>query len=70
MSNVVPATAACPRCNGTGFYSYDENHIKPCEVCCRHDRGWFPLTEAHGRPGMHACGAGCGAILEQLGRDA
>ena len=55
--------APCPKCDGTGWYSYDHNHSKPCEVCCKHDQGWWPLTEAHGKPGHWACLAGCGTTL-------
>lgn len=38
----------CPKCTGTGWYSYDHNHGKPCEVCCTHPEGWWKLTEHHG----------------------
>lgn len=26
----------CEKCHGRGSYMYDENHAKPCEVCCTH----------------------------------
>jgi hypothetical protein len=50
----------CPKCRGSGWYAYDENHGKPCELCCSHDQGWWPLTELHGKPGHWACLSGCG----------
>jgi hypothetical protein len=53
----------CEKCNGTGRYMYDENHIKPCEVCCTHPDGWWKL-ESHGEDnGKYACKKGCGTLV-------
>lgn len=54
----------CPKCNGTGWYSYDHNHGKPCEECCEHLGGWWPLGEGHRYgEGFEACKSpGCGAV--------
>lgn len=26
----------CEKCNGDGYYAYDEHHLKACEGCCKH----------------------------------
>lgn len=55
----------CKRCGGTGWYAYDDNHSKVCEVCCLHDQGWWPLDpELHGKAG-YACKRGCGEYKER-----
>lgn len=57
---------SCPKCNGTGSYSYDENHGKICEVCCPHDQGWWLLQEHYGNDnGKLCCLRGCGTVKEQ-----
>jgi hypothetical protein len=38
----------CPKCNNTGWYAYDHNHSKVCEVCCTHTDGWWKLEEHYG----------------------
>ena len=53
---------SCVKCNGTGWYSYDHNHSKPCEVCCLHDQGVWLLTEHYHNAGMWCCKAGCGEV--------
>ena len=55
----------CPKCGGAGSYMYDENHGKPCEVCCRHDMGFARLDdEGYGEnAGRWCCRAGCGYLL-------
>ncbi len=59
--------ADCPKCHGKGWYSYSDNHGKPCEACCQHDRGWFPTAKKfHGREGF-LCKAGCGEFRETIG---
>lgn len=61
----------CPRCHGQGVYYYDQNHGKPCEVCCKHDGGWWDLTEHHAgyvAGGDNACCLlGCGTLRRMLG---
>lgn len=53
----------CEKCKGTGRYMYDENHIKPCEVCCTHPDGWWKMEEHYGNDnGKYMCKKGCGAI--------
>lgn len=58
------ANPDCPKCKGKGSYMYDHNHGKICEVCCRHDRGWWQLGEMHANPGHWCCRAGCGYSVE------
>jgi len=69
MDNVKPKSD-CPRCGGTGWYMYDYNHNKPCELCCAHDKGWWKLTKYYDgyRPGekTYACTVGCGTLKHEL----
>lgn len=50
----------CKKCKGTGWYKYDYWHSKPCEVCCKHDKGSWLLTEYHSHTGEWCCLGGCG----------
>ena len=60
----------CKKCNGKGQYAYDENHIKPCEVCCTHPEGWWKMEKSYGTDnGKYACKRGCGTIVDQLPGD-
>lgn len=44
---------------------YDENHIKPCEVCCTHLDGWWKLENNYGEDnGKYACKKGCGTVVD------
>lgn len=46
---------------------YDENHIKPCEVCCSHPDGWWKLEKHYGEDnGKYACKRGCGTLVDKL----
>jgi hypothetical protein len=54
----------CEKCNGRGSYMYDENHLKPCEMCCDHSEGWWRLEERYGDDnGKYACKRGCGTLM-------
>lgn len=49
---------------------YDENHIKPCEVCCTHPEGWHKLEKHYGGDnGKYSCKRGCGTIVSELPDD-
>ena len=69
-------SAICEKCNGTGKWQYDDIHITVCDKCCKHDKGWWELTEAHGgyiAGGDNGCClAGCGMrrrdYLKQLNK--
>lgn len=51
----------CPKCNGSGTYMYDHNHGTICDLCCRHDQGWWLLVQHYGASnGKWCCRAGCG----------
>ena len=55
----------CTKCNDKGSYMYDENHIKPCEVCCPHTGGFWLLEEHYGdKNGKWCCKMGCGYTQE------
>lgn len=42
---------------------YDENHGKPCEVCCPHDQGFWKLEKYYGKDnGKMCCKLGCGFV--------
>ncbi len=60
----------CTTCNDTGWYSYDDNHSKVCEVCCTHDEGWWELTEGFAgyKEGEdnRCCLKGCGTLRRNL----
>ena len=60
----------CTKCNGTGWYAYDHNHSKVCEMCCDHNKGWWELTEGYsgyieGRDNR-CCLNGCGTMLRDV----
>lgn len=49
---------------------YDENHVKPCEVCCTHPDGWWKLEEHYDDDnGKYACKRGCGTLINELPSD-
>lgn len=54
------AEPECSKCRGAGTYMYDHNHGKICELCCKHNMGWWQLTEGFANPGWWCCLAGCG----------
>lgn len=54
---------SCPRCKGTGWYSYDHNHSTICPDCCLHDKGVWLLKDYYGQKnGEWCCLAGCGTV--------
>lgn len=54
----------CPKCHGTGSFMYDHNHSTICNLCCKHNMGWWRLTDAHGSlAGRWCCMAGCGHTI-------
>lgn len=56
----------CKKCNDTRLYMYDENHVKPCEVCCTHPDGWWKLEKHYAEDnGKYACKRGCGTIVNE-----
>ena len=69
-TNDVNAVVSCQKCGGTGRYMYDHNHGKPCEVCCKHDQGWWELTKYFSGyiegADNRCCKAGCGAMYRDV----
>ena len=62
----------CPKCGGKGWYSYDDNHGRPCEACCPHDQGWWELSENHAgyiAGGDNQCCRGCGQLHRELNQE-
>jgi hypothetical protein len=62
------ARPGCPKCKGTGEYQYSTHgtpHFTVCDLCCRHDRGWWKLEHHYGeKNGLWCCSAGCGLTVE------
>jgi len=62
----------CPKCNGTGWYAYDDNHSQVCPACCTHDQGFWDLTKWHTGYDFTegadngCCRNGCGTMRRDL----
>lgn len=55
------ASPDCPKCNGTGSFMYDRSHNTICNLCCKHNMGWWLLEKHYGKDnGKMCCKAGCG----------
>ncbi len=64
-SAAMNADRDCTKCLGTGVYQYGERHAAICDLCCKHNQGWWQLEGAYGPDnGRWACKAGCGAIVK------
>lgn len=65
------ANPNCQKCKGTGSYMYDHNHGTICNLCCKHNMGWWQLSACHGeeRDGKWCCRAGCGFIVDEKPED-
>jgi hypothetical protein len=62
--DVKMSNSNCPKCHGKGYYHYDENHGKLCELCCNHDKGWWLLKDNYDKlNGRYCCKAGCGVTI-------
>jgi len=50
----------CAKCGGSGLIAYDQNHMRPCEVCCTHpiERRYIQ-GKYQPNPGIETCGL-CG----------
>ena len=53
----------CKKCHDTGWYGYGDNHATVCDKCCKHDQGFWFLTEHYYMAGNWCCLAGCGYTL-------
>lgn len=58
----------CDKCHDTEWYqysSYGTPHYKPCEKCCKHDKGRWQLKDYYGtNNGKWCCLNGCGALWD------
>lgn len=61
----VEKNKACPKCAGTGW-----NQATICAACCKHDQGWWELTEDYygyeKGEDNRCCLAGCGTMYRDL----
>ena len=65
VSAAINANPGCAKCHGTGIYQRDERHTAICDLCCKHNQGWWQLEGAYGPDnGKWACKAGCGVIVD------
>jgi hypothetical protein len=64
-SAAMNADPDCKKCQGTGVYQRDDQHLAICDLCCKHNQGWWQLEGAYGQDnGRWACKAGCGVIID------
>jgi hypothetical protein len=65
-SAALNAERDCPRCHGQGVYPRSEGSLAICDLCCKHNQGWWRLEGGYGRDnGRWACKAGCGVIVDR-----
>lgn len=64
-SAAMNAEPDCAKCSGTGVYHCGEGQLGVCDLCCKHNQGWWRLEAAYGADnGRWACKAGCGVIVD------
>lgn len=57
----------CKKCDGTGWFGYDEHHSQVCDACCKHDKGFWLLKDHYGSDnGKLCCLNGCGFTKPKL----
>lgn len=65
-SAAMNANRECPTCRGTGVYRVNDRAMAICDLCCKHNQGWWQLEGAYGADnGRWACKLGCGKIVDQ-----
>ena len=65
-SAAMTAEPGCPKCQGAGVYRYSDRSLAICDLCCKHNQGWWLLEGAYGPDnGRFACKAGCGKIVDR-----
>src|SRR3546814_4682283 len=42
-SAAMTADPDCPKCNATGVYQHSDRRLALCDLCCKHNRGWWQL---------------------------
>lgn len=66
INAAVNANPGCPKCGGAGVYAFGYNDMALCDLCCKHNVGWWQLEGNYGRDnGRWACKAGCGLIVDK-----
>lgn len=64
-SAAMNADRDCPKCHATGVYQRNTGSLAICNLCCKHNQGWWQLEGAYGPDnGRWACKAGCGTVLD------
>jgi hypothetical protein len=64
-SAAMNADPGCVKCDGTGVYQCGVGQLSVCDLCCKHNQGWWQLEGAYGADnGRWACKAGCGVIAD------
>ena len=66
INAAMNADPDCMKCSGTGIYDVDADHTAVCDLCCKHNVGWWRLEGFYGSDnGRWACKAGCGLIVDK-----
>lgn len=61
----INANRNCPKCVGRGVYLHVQGTLAICDMCCRHNHGWWLLEGGYGlNNGRWACKVGCGTIVD------
>ena len=64
-SAAMNADPDCAICHGAGVYRYSDQAMAICDLCCKHNQGWWQLEGAYGADnGRWACKVGCGTIVD------
>jgi hypothetical protein len=65
VSAAMNADRDCPTCHGAGVYRFTDRSMAICDLCCKHNQGWWQLEGAYGPDnGRWACKVGCGTIVD------
>ena len=64
-SAAMNADPDCPKCKASGIYQRSDRYLAICDMCCKHNQGWWQLEGGYGADnGRWACKAGCGMIVD------
>jgi hypothetical protein len=56
----------CAKCDGRGVYRRAESSLVICDLCCKHNQGWWLLEGGYGvNNGRWACKLGCGMVVDR-----
>ena len=66
VNAAMNADRDCPTCQGAGVYRVNDRAMAICDLCCKHNQGWWQLEGAYGSDnGRWACKLGCGKIVDK-----